>query len=142
MSGVLADGTGYRVARTIRAHFKTVPWLTLIDSFAEPEARGDVAVTAAGAITPEEYETATPGLSFVLVEEQAGVRFGVAEGDDDEGALALVAVAREVRKACLKAGYSDNLSFEWDALAQTQSGKDLTYIAGFTVTAQASADMT
>ena len=52
MSGVLADGTGYRVARTIRAHIKTLPWLTLIDSFAEPESRGDVAVTAAGAITP------------------------------------------------------------------------------------------
>ena len=77
------------------------------------------------------------------LKNRPGCVFGVAEGDDDEGALALVAVAREVRKACLKAGYSDNLSFEWDALAQIAVGQGfVVHVAGFTVTAQANADLT
>ena len=96
----IPDGTGYALARVIRAAFKAKQSLTVIDAFKEPGAKGDMAVRPAGAITPEVGATATESMSFVLLEEQAAVRCAVADGDDDPTPVSMVAIAKEVRVAC------------------------------------------
>ena len=141
MSGPVADLTGFAVAKVIRARFTGKASVTLIDSFAEPESRGDISVRAAGANTPDE-DTMTPGMDHILCEEIAEVRVGVANGDDDPDAISLVGIVAEIRRAVLLAGYARNFSLEVETLAQQQDGSKATfYVSGVTVTVQVSAQI-
>ena len=135
-----ADGTGYALARVIREAFKGKQSLTLIDSFAEPASKGDVSVRPLGAVLGGD-ETVVPGSGFALLEEQVGVRCCFATSDDDADPISMVSIAADVRRAVLKAGYSNNINLDFDAVAQYQAGEKLTYIGGVTVTAQSQANL-
>ena len=139
MSRPVADGTGYGLARTIRKALKDRPSLNLIPSFEEPQAKGDLSVRPAGALTPGDG-TITPNASFMLVEEQAELRISVASGDDDPDPISLLGVVSVVSRAVLLAGYT-NFEFEFNALAQEQSSEKLTYTAGAVVAAMVSAGL-
>ena len=136
----VADGTGYALAKVVRSAFKGKQTLTLIDTFKEPAAKGDVAVRPAGAVTPGDGETVTPNADFVIFEEQVQVRVAIANGDDDPGPVSLAGILSDVRRAVLLGGYT-NFSFEFEALAQEQSGEKLMYIGGLVVTTQVSANL-
>ena len=137
----VADGTGLTLARVIRAGLKAEPGLNLIDSFAEPVSKGDLSVRPLGVVQGGD-ETSVPGSAFALLEEQVGVRVAVADGDDDPDPISMVDIAATIRLAVLRAGYSNNTTFDYDVLAQAQSGEKSTYITGVTVTAQADATLT
>lgn len=141
MSGPAADLTGINLAKVLHARFANKTSVKLIDSFAEPESRGDISIRPAGATTPDQ-EISTPGLDHILCEEIAEVRVGVAAGLDDSAALTLVGIVAECRTAILLAGYSRNLTIEIETLAQQQDGSKATfYIGGITCTVQVSAQL-
>ena len=133
------DGSGYSLAKVVRSAFTGKQTLTLIDSFKEPASKGDAAVRPVGAETPD-AETATPNADFVIFEEQVGIRCAIAVGDDDDAPVSLSGIVADVRRAVLRAGYV-NFSFEFEALAQVQSGEKLLYVGGVVVAAQVSATL-
>ena len=136
----VADGTGLALARVIRASLKARLGLTLIDSFKEPASKGDISVRPLGVVEGDP-EMAVPGSSFSLLEESVTVRCAVADGDDDPDPVSMVAIASVVRRAVLLAGYSNNLTFDYDPLAHAVASEKAVYIGGVTVTAQADAGL-
>lgn len=136
----VADGTGYGLARVVREALKGKQTLNMIPSFKEPNARGDLAIRPAGAINPEPEDNATRPMTFALVEEQVTIRVAVADGDDDDEPISLLSIAAEVSRAVHRAGYV-NFTYEFEALAQAQSGEKLLYVGGLVVAAQVSAHL-
>ena len=137
MSGPAADGYGFTMAGVIRKHLAAREGLAIIDSSKDPTERGDVSVEPAGIVDPGE-DTMTPNTTFFLVEERVGVRCGLASGDDDPGALSLIDILAEVRRALSRSGYV-NAVFEFDALSQQEAGSKKVYVGGLTVVAQSNA---
>ena len=76
----------------------------------------------------------------MIFEEQVQVRVAIANGDDDPGPVSLAGILSDVGRAVLLGGYT-NFSFEFEALAQEQSGEKLMYIGGLVVTTQVSANL-
>lgn len=69
-----------------------------------------------------------------------GIRCAIAVGDDDDAPVSLSGIVADVRRAVLRAGYV-NFSFEFEGLAQVQSGEKLLYVGGVVVAAQVSATL-
>ena len=142
MSGPVADLTGINIAKVLHARFANKTSVKLIDSFAEPESRGDISIRPAGATTPDQ-EISTPGLDHILCEEIAEVRVGLADGIEDSAALhPRWHRCRVPDGACClpaTAAISSSRSRRW---RNSRTGSKATfYIGGITCTVQVSAQL-